>query len=48
MEQTAAEKKNPNWFDDLEILAIELEMFNSKKCLACVRYRPPLYNALNG
>ena len=36
-----AEKNSPNWSDRLELIAIELEMANSKKALRCVCYRPP-------
>jgi hypothetical protein len=36
-----ASKNNPNWSDRLEIIALELELINSKKSLVCVCYRPP-------
>ena len=36
-----AGKKCPNWSDRLEIVAIELELANSKKCLVCSCYRQP-------
>ena len=32
------------WYDRLEIIAIELVSTNTKKCLACVCYRPPNYD----
>ena len=36
-----ASKNNPNWSDGLEIVALELELMNSKKSLVSVCYRPP-------
>jgi hypothetical protein len=39
-----ASKNKPNWSDSLEIIALELELINSKKCLVCVCYRPPSCN----
>ena len=36
-------KNCPNWSDHLEIIAIELDLLNSKKSLLCVCYRPPSY-----
>ena len=39
-----ASKNNPNWSDRLEIIALELELINSKKSLVCVCYRPPSCN----
>ena len=36
-----ASKNNPNWSDRLEIIALELEMMNTKKSLVSVCYRPP-------
>jgi hypothetical protein len=36
-----AGRNGPNWSDRLEIVAIELDMSTSKKCLACVCYRQP-------
>ena len=34
-------KNCPNWSDHLEVIAIELDLLNSKKPLVCVCYRPP-------
>ena len=39
-----AGKGGLNWSDRLEIIAIELKLSTSKKCLACVCYRPPSYD----
>ena len=36
-----AGKNSPSWSDRLELIAIELEMANSKKALFCVCYRLP-------
>jgi hypothetical protein len=39
-----ASKNNPNWSDRLEIIALELEIMNTKKSLVSVCYRPPNCN----
>ena len=36
-----ARKESPKWSERLEIIAIELELFDSKQCLVSVCYRPP-------
>ena len=32
---------SPNWSDRIEIIALELNLLNSKKTLVCACYRPP-------
>jgi hypothetical protein len=39
-----ASKNNPNWSDRLEIIALELEIMDTKKSLVSVCYRPPNCN----
>ncbi len=36
-----ASKNFPDWSAHLELIAIEVDLANSKKCLVCVCYRPP-------
>ena len=39
-----ANKNFPDWSAHLELIAIEVDLANSKKCLVCVCYRPPNCN----
>ena len=39
--RVTSRKNCPNWSDRLAIIALELELLNSKKTLVCVCYRPP-------
>ena len=34
----------PNWSDQLELIALQVELAYSKKCFVCVCYRPPSSN----
>ena len=40
----SASNNCPNWSDQLELIALQVELADSKKCLVCVCYRPPSCN----
>ena len=40
----SASNNCPNWSDQIELIAVQVELANSKKCLVCVCYRPPSCN----